>query len=240
MTQFSRHICTCVAVIFILSKACGQNWTKQSDTKADSLFAVYTWEAHDDYHSAAGEIVLTKKGRFFYKAFYPLNSHEYSEGAYRIKKDTLILTSDFQADNMKVAINYVDTTTSDSAYIRLTFPQNQNGDTLYNAYYFINGDTSVNGHYDPMLPYNRELLTSIKSIKVAFYETNCGSMWMPINQADKFIKVTLLTDKNLNERSYKAIDWKFKIVKNELIRLDQKNNDASNKILSKAEPTNKY
>lgn len=223
MTQFSRHICTCVTIIFILSKSYGQNWAKQPNTKPDSLFAVYSWEAHDDYHSAGGEIILTKSGRFSYKAFYPLNSYEYSEGDYRIKKDTLILTSDFQTDNMKVAIDYVDTTTSDSTYTRLTFPQNQNGNTLYNAYYFINGDTSVNGHYDPMLPFNRELLASIKSIKVAFYEINCGSMWIPVNQADKFIKVTLLTDKNLNEGSYKVIkNWKLKIVENKLIGLNTK------------------
>ena len=221
MTQLSKYIFLIFTGVFVASFSYSQDWTKQLiNKKGDSLFAVYAWEAHDDYHSASGEIILTKKARFSYSAFYPFNFHEYSEGTYRINKDTLILTSDFQSDNMKVAINYIDTTTSDTSYTRLSFPRNQKGDTLYNAYYFINNDTSVNGHYDPMLPDSRGLLTSIKSIKVRFYETDCGSDWIPINQTDKFIKVTLLADTNLNERLYKVLSgWKFKITKEKLIDL---------------------
>lgn len=168
-------------------------------------------------------MILGKNGRFKYSAFYPLNYFEWSEGTYKIHKDTLVLLSDFLSNNMKVAVDYIDTTTNDTSYTRLSFPLNQKSDTLYNAFYFINEDSSTNGHFDPMLTINRELLTSIKSIKVRFYETDCGSSWIPIDQPDKFIKVTLLTDKNLNERLYKVINsWKFKIVKNKLINLSQK------------------
>jgi hypothetical protein len=220
MIQIARYIVLFFCCFFVSKTHC-QDWGKKVLSKNDdSLFAVYTWDAHDNYHSAGGEIILTKKGRFKYSAFYPLNFHEWSEGAYKVIKDTLVLAGDFQLDNMKTDISYIDTLSKDSSYTRLSFPLNQKGDTLFNAFYFINNDTSANGQYDPMFPFNQKQLTSMKSIKVRFYETDCGSPWIPIDQPDKFIKVTLLTDKNLNQPLYKVINgWKFKIVKNKLINV---------------------
>jgi hypothetical protein len=55
-----------------------------------------------------------------------------------------------------------------------------------------------------------------------FYDTNWGSDWIPVTQTDKFLKVTVLTNVNVDDRTYKVLkDWKFKILGNRLIDLSQ-------------------
>lgn len=224
MTQFSKYLLIACIYCFSTSFSYSQNWTKQSlKDKPDSLSAIYKWEEHDDYHGAAGEIVLTKSGRFKYSAYFPFDKHEYSSGDYKISHDTLILTSDFQSDNMKIEITYADTATANTSFTRLSFPKNLRGDILSSAYYFINNDTTIKGHYDPMAPYNLNLLDSIKNLQVKFYDTDCGSAWTTINQPNKFIQVIILTDINLDEAMYKTLNSKFKMTDNKLISLSDKN-----------------
>lgn len=224
MMQCFKYLFLLATTIFVTLFSYSQNWTRQpSKAKRDSLFAVFSWEAHDQYHAAGGEIILLKNGRFRYWEFYPLNFQEHAEGTYRIKKDTLTLTSDLQSDNLKAIINYVDSIGNDTLYTRLRHPMNKKGDTLYNAYYFINNDTSVNGHYDPWFYSNIPPLTVVKSLKVMFYDTNWGSNWIPVTQPDKFLKVTVLTDVDTDDHTYKVLkNWKFKIIGNRLIDLSKK------------------
>jgi len=218
MTQFSRYISLSFAFVFNFSLSHCQDWTKQKLQSKDTEFAIYSWEAHDEYHSAYGEIFLLKNGQFKYFSHYPLNTNEFSVGNYIIHKDTLLLTSDFQKNNMKVDISYIDSSTTDTSYTRLSFPRNQKGKILFNAYYFLNNDTSFKSHLDPKLPYNKELLNSITSLMVRFYDMDCGSDWIPISTSNKFINVTMMTDKNLDGESlYKVMNWKFKMSSDKLI-----------------------
>lgn len=223
MKRQFKYLFLIVAAIFIALFSYSQNWTKQpSKAKQDSIFAVYAWEAHDQYHAAGGEITLTKKGRFQYRSFRPLSYQEHAEGTYRMKKDTIILTSDLQSDNLKVAITYLDGVGNDTLYSRLLHPLKKDGDTLYNTYYFLNNDTSLNGHYDPSFASNIAPLTSVKNLKVMFYDTNWGSAWIPVTQPDKFLKVIVLTAVDVDDRTYKVLkDWKLKVVGNRLIDLSQ-------------------
>jgi hypothetical protein len=223
MTQFSIYLFIAFIFCFPTSFLYSQNWTKQFlKEKPDSLLTIYKWEQHDDYHAAGGEIILTKAGRFKYSAYFPFNKYEYSSGDYKIIHDTLILTSDFQSDNMKVDITYADTSTTNALFRRLSFPKNLKGDILSSAYYFINNDTTIKGHYDPMGTWNLNLLDSIKNLQVKFYDTDCGSAWITVNQPNKFIQVTILTDINLDEAMYKTLNSKFKMTNNKLISLSDK------------------
>jgi hypothetical protein len=223
MNQYFKCLLSLISATWAVSFSYSQNWALQPLKKNDSLLALYTWEANDQYHAAGGEIGLTKKGRFRYSAFYPLNAKEHAEGTYRIRKDTLILTSDLQSDNLKVSISYVDNVGADPLCTRLRLPVNSKGDTLYKTYYYLNNDTTFNGHYDPWFPSNIDPLTKVKSLKVMFYDTNAGSAWIPVTEPDKNIKVTVLNDSNAEDRTYRIIkDWKFKRRGNKLIDLSQK------------------
>ncbi len=62
------------------------------------------------------------------------------------------ITSVFH-DNIKVTITYIDTTIKGNSFTRLSYPKNLKGDIFSNCYYFINNDTTIKGHYDPMAPY---------------------------------------------------------------------------------------
>lgn len=211
------------ASIIITSLSYSQKWTKLPlKTKRDSIEAIYAWEVHDKVHSAGGEIVLKKNKRFQYSSFYPLGFHNHSEGSYRIRNGILILSSDFQSDNLDVAIRYKDDLINDTLYSKLKLPIDKKGDTLYNTYYFLNNDTSINSHYDPSFPTNIEPIRPIKSLKLIFYDTDWGSKWIPITEPNKFIQVILLTDVNPDDHNYIVIkDWKFKMAGNKMIKLSK-------------------
>ncbi len=205
-----------------------QDWTKQKLQKNDTISSIYSLEAHDAYHSAFAEIILFKDGKFKYSAHYPLNNNEYSEGKFNLKNDTLSLVSDFQKNNMKVTLIYIDTITVGTSYARISFPRNLKGEIFYNAYYFINNDTTFKNQFDPMMLYHKEILDSIKSIMVKFYDMDCGSTWIPITNPNTFIKVIMMTDKNLdNDMEYKIINWEFKIKNDKLITIPGKNNSKN-------------
>jgi hypothetical protein len=220
MAQLFRSSLVLIAPVFFAYTSYSQNWTKQPLKRGDeSLFAIYVWEQHDQNHGAKGEIILTKKGRFSYSAYYPLNFQEHSSGTYQIKKDTLVLTSDLQSDNLKVTISYIDDVGNDTLFTRLRYPVNKKGDSLTNTYYFINKDTSLNSHYD-LWATSIDPLTVVKSLKLMFYDTNVGSDWIPVTYPEKYLKVTVLTDINEDDRTYKVLkEWKFKLTGNKLTDL---------------------
>jgi hypothetical protein len=224
MLQFFKYLLIVVAGTLTASFSYCQNWTKQLlKARGDSVSAVYAWEEYNQFHGAGGEIILTRKGRYYYSAYHPLSFQEHSEGTFQIRKDTLCLTSDLQSDNLKVAVTYIDSTETDTSYTRLSLPLNSKGEKLYNTYYFINNDSSFNGHYDPLFPANLHPLPTLKSIKVMFYDTHWGSKWIPISDSDKFIQVTVLTDLNEADRTYKVINgWRFKMSGSNLIDLSNK------------------
>ena len=134
--------------LFLFGTTCySQNWLKQDIDKSDSLYAKFSWDAHDNYHSALGEIILSKSGKFNYVSARPLMNKEFSKGFYKIIKDTLILNSELQPNNIKVSIEYLDSLNTDSAYKILNFPLNELGKPIYQAYYSLNNDTSLNNIY---------------------------------------------------------------------------------------------
>jgi len=214
----------CVAIALAISLF-GQRWEwkrQPLDKKADSVFAIYSWEMHDNNHSAAGEIVLMKTGRFKYTSHRPMGYQEYSDGKYTIKKDRLTLISDLQSTNIKIAVTYIDTSIADTLYTRLYAPTNNKGDYISNAYYFLNHDTTNIGWFDPAYPLNRHYLNSITSLKVVFDGTDFGSDWIPITRSDKFIRVTVLTDKNYSKyRPRVFASWKFNMTKSKIIELSK-------------------
>lgn len=222
MKQRFKYLFLLINSFFVGFLAFGQDWTRQqSKSKKDSVLTTYVWEAHDA-HAAGGKIILLKNGRFRYSAYFPHDFQEHAEGTYWIKAGTLVLTSDLQSDNVKIAINYKDSIGNDSLYNRLLLPVNKAGDTLYNTFYFINGDSSFNGHYDPWFPSNIDPMTVVKKLRVMFYDTGVGSAWVSVTQPGKYLNVTVLSDILLDDRTYKILkDWKFKITGNKLIELSK-------------------
>lgn len=207
--------------IFVL-QSFGQTFTKQRTPKGDSLLAIYSWRESHGQHGASNDIILTKDGRFKFEAYYALGYEERSAGTYRIKRDTLILTSDYQKENIRVEISYIDSVTTDTSFTALSSPVDQNGKELIGAYYYINKDTSINGHFDPRISYNLNLLDTIKSLQVKFYSLRCSSAWVDIDRPYKFIKVTLLLDKYFDNQLYRTIEgMKFKIDKDKLIQVSE-------------------
>ena len=197
-----------------------QNWKKENiNPHADSLLAVYSWSAGNQYHTAWGKLFLFKNKRYKYSSFYPFANEEYSEGNYKFRKDTLILNSDFQANNLPIRIEYSDTDIQDRP---LSFLRNLDGVLLRQARYFLNNDTSIAGSYYadfPLTTYPKDFLTNIKTLKV---EVSPGitSQWMPIEKNKRFIIVTVLSRKDFNEYHPKVLtNYKFLELENKLIDL---------------------
>lgn len=180
---------------------------------------IYRWSAKNDYHSAYGEIVLLKSGRFAYNSERPLAFHEYSEGFYSFKKDTLILNSDFQFDNVPIKIEYSDTAVQDR---RLSFAYNLDNVQLWKARFFFNNDTSITSSYYADFPldlYSKNFLTNIKTLKLEV-SPGIASQWMKVNENAKFIKVTVLSSKDFNEYQPKVLtNYKFLRINNKLVDL---------------------
>lgn len=204
---------------FIVKVSSAQNWKKETlNKRQDSLFAVYSWEVHDKVHGAGEQITLTKKGRFKYTGYWPLNSKKFSEGYYSIDDNIITLNSDLQFDNVKANIAYFDTTAKDPLYSRLSFPKNNKGESIFKSFYYINYDTTSKGIFDPEFLIHLNLTHSIKSIKVRFWNADFGSSWIPIQQNGKFISVKINTDENFDSYKPKVLkNWKLKIYKNRLI-----------------------
>ena len=201
-----------------------QDWKKENiNPHADSLLAVYSWSAGNQYHTAWGKLFLFKNKRYKYSSFYPFADEEYSEGNYKFRKDTLILNSDFQPNKVQVKVNYLDTSITDTAFKKINFIKNKNGKLIYNGYYLLNNDTTLNGWYDPGLPFNKNLLNSIHSLKVLFNYNDFSSAWIPILTNDKFIEVVILSDKDFdNYRNKVFTNYKFRMNKKMLVELDMR------------------
>ena len=220
MKGMSKYILFHFIFLFWFNLVSCQVWNKQSlEGKADSLYAIYVWEASDEYHTASGKLILERNGRFTYSAYYPLNQHEYSDGNFIIKDNILTVTSDFQSANLKANIKYIDRAISDLAACRLSYPINQNGDTLYFINYRLNNDSTI---FDLIDVCDNNLVNSIRRLRVDFWDNHFGTDWIPIENNSKFIQVTILTDKNLNDYHPKILNWKFKIDGNRLMDISEK------------------
>ena len=220
MKGISKYILLHLIFLFGFNDIFCQVWTKQSlKGKTDSLYAIYIWEGSDTYHAASGELILKRNGRFTYSGYFPLNIHEYSEGNYTIRNNILIITSDYQSADLKARIKYIDRTASDSATCRLFCPINQNGDTLYSINYRLDSDSTI---FDPIEPCNNNLLNSIRRLRIDFWDNHFGTEWIPIEQNNKLIQITILTDKDFNDYHPKILNWKFKITGNKLIDISLK------------------
>jgi hypothetical protein len=209
---------------FLVTNTFAQSWKKQSNKNmADSVYAVYSWEVHDDVHGAYGEIILTKGRRFSYISASPLSNQEFSEGTYYLKKDTLILNSDLQYNNIMVKIEYIDSSKTDSNYKRINFPRNILGDTLTDGYYLINYDSSLSGMFFPDFPIttrDRILLDSMHHFKVKINRADFGSDWIPVQKNNKFINVIILTTKDYHDNNPKVFsNYKFLIKGDSIIEI---------------------
>jgi len=224
MNQLFRLTLFTVFLMLVSLWSYAQHWTEQPlNKKADSLKALYSWEVHDEFHSAGGEITLLKDGRFYYFEYHPLNYYKHSDGTYQINNGVLTLKSYLQANNLQVSVNYPGNAPSDSLSKRLGFVVNSCGDTLFNAYYFLNYDTSFKMTYDPMFPENVDPFIKLRSIRVMIYDSNLGSPWIKINYPDQIMKVTVLTNLDGKDDYIILNNWKFKVEGKRLIELNKKN-----------------
>ncbi len=210
-------VCTCLCLTLTLFS---QTWEKRTVADSDSVFAIYSWKTGNQYHSAYGEIILSKSGNFNYISEAALDFKEYSSGTFSIEGDKLFLTSYLQHENIKIDISYIDSIIVDTLYKRLNFPINNKGETIKSGYYFLNNDTTINGWFDPGYPLNRHFLDSVTSLKVRFNETDFGSSWIPITRSNRFIKVKILTNQNFDDYKPKIFsNWAFQIVGSRLVEV---------------------
>jgi hypothetical protein len=218
MIQSISHIFFSFCVLLSCTKVYCQDWKKVfTSIKNSDTSVIYRWVVNDDHHGAYGEIVLLKSGRFTYNSERPLEFHEYTEGAYTFKKDTLILNSEFQSDNLPIRIEYSDTGKQDR---RLSFAYNLANIQLWKARYLFNNDTSIASSYYADLPldfYPKDFLENIRTLKIEV-SPDISSPWMPILNNKKFIHVTVLSRKNFNEYWPKVLkNYKFLIIEDKLI-----------------------
>lgn len=210
--------------IFLISSAVNahaQSWNRITINKNNTdTLAIYRWEWYNDYHSAYGELDLLKSGRFVYNSERPLDFREFSEGTFTISKDTLILNSDLQADNVQIKVEYIDSTNNDTTYKRLSFLRNLDDTILWKARYMLNNDTTFRGTYYADFPlsfYPKNFLSNIISLKVEL-GPGFGSSWIPIRKNNKFMKVTVLSHKDFNRYQPKVLtNYKFVLVGNKLV-----------------------
>lgn len=220
MKQSSIHKIFSLCLFLSSIKAYSQDWQKvaRSINNSDTT-VVYRWTANDGHHGAYGEIVLLRSGRFTYNSERPLESHEYTEGFYTFNKDTLILNSDLQSDNLPIKIEYLDTGRQDR---RLSFAYNLDSIQLWKTRYLFNNDTSmVSSYYAdfPLESYPKDFLANIRTLKIEV-SPGIASQWMPVNEKAKFIKVTVLSRRNFNEYQPKVLtNYKFLRIDNKLADL---------------------
>lgn len=185
------------------------------------MYAVYVWQYHDQYHSAFEKLILLKNGRYNYTSYHPFSNKEYSEGSYAITKTTLTLNNDFQPGNLPVKIDYIDTSNTDTLFKKLNFARNMKGKIIYSSYYSIDTDTSDRTAFFPNYLFDMFLIQRrFSRIKLCFDNEGFTSAWTPVLQNNKFIQVTILSDKDFDEYKNKVFaDVKFTIKKNKLIPL---------------------
>jgi hypothetical protein len=207
--------------LFFIANTYAQDWQKKkNDKKIDSMYATYSRQEPYGQHPASGNLVLLKSGRFKYSSIRPIYFEQFSEGIFSIRKDTLILNSYAQPENLSVTVEYVDSLNTDSSYDRLPLPKNLNGEVL-NGYYLINSDTIANGFYVSGFPIGfnyKNLIDSMYRLKVKTRDGDFGSKWIPIAKTDKFIRVLVLTEKDFSY--YKPVvitNYKFLIKGNKLV-----------------------
>jgi hypothetical protein len=196
----------------------GQEWKKQPlDKNNDSLVAIYSWEVHVSVHSAGGEIILFKTGRYKYSGYRPFDDDQYSEGSYKLTRHTLILNSDFQPDSLKVKVDYLDSFSSKSDFVRLGKPKNSNGKIIDRSFYQIN-DTATKSFFEPYYPFTWPKLDSLRRIKLCFDGNDFTSGWIPISVNDKFIQITILSDKDFDVYKNKVFtNVKFRVKKKKIV-----------------------
>ncbi len=208
MSQLNFHITLVCFIIFSSTSLQGQCWKMVSTSKLNTdTSAIYKCDAQNLYHSAYGELILLRSGRFIYNSARPLDNHDYSEGFYIFKKDTLILNSDFQNGNLQISLEYSDTAIGGTPDRRLSFARNLKGEQLRTAGYLLNYDTSTRYIYYadfPLSSYPKNLLQEITALKL---DVNPGisSSWIPVLRNDKYIIVTVLSPLDLNEYRPKSL-----------------------------------
>jgi hypothetical protein len=210
-----------IPLFFIANAYAQNNWQKQKvEKKPDSIYAIYSWAERMGQHGASGKLILSKSGRFTYSSSWPLANENFSEGTYSINKDTIILNSYVQPENIEIRIEYIDSLNIDKSYNRLPLPIDLKGKSVY-AYYLINNDSTDNGIFVPddiINPNFRNLIDSIYSLKVQINTTHFGSKWVTIPKNNKFIRVVVLTEKDFYYYRPEVItNYKILIKGNKLI-----------------------
>lgn len=200
----------------------GQYWKKIIPNALNSdTSVIYNWEEHNSYHSAYGKLVFLKSGRFIFNSQRPFGSHEYSEGDYTIKKDTLILNSDFREGNLEIKVEYSENELNETPPRRLSFARNLNGKLLRKARYLMNYDTAIDKSYYadfPMSFYANDFLYNITALKLEVYP-GISSQWIPILKNRNYLIVTVLSHIDFNEFKPRILT-NYKLLKSEDTLID--------------------
>lgn len=163
-----------------------------NDINRDSVFASYQYRDLTGY--AAASILLIDNKNFYYKDGTDLEEY-FSSGMWKIKKDTLILTSHFDRNNIPVSVTEYSSDFTDSVDIK--WVRNINGDIVKDATIYFNGDSSKNSCM-PVFSNCKRNKGVIGKIKIVF--NNCSTSWYELknefaSQIEPVLKLDFVLDK---------------------------------------------
>lgn len=217
-----------LVIIMMNSEKKNINTISKTFYSRDSIFAFYQYRTLEGF--AGTSIKLNQNKSFYYSTGTDIQQ-SFSSGMWEIVKDTLILKSFINRDDIPVTITEITTEHEDSITIGLI--KNLNGDIIKDATVFINGDTTINCM--PAFDDCRFIKGSIRKVKLAF-NNNCSTKWYELkNESTSRIEPIVNVDSPFN--SYVFLSNKKYIIKKkglyELREKIKKVNGNEKKILVK-------
>lgn len=184
-------------------------------TKVDSRNGIihkYEFDCPDSYCEI--RLVLFKDYTYTY-SLKTFNRDVFSNGKWSRKKDTLIIKSFIQKDNVPVKLTYSNDTAGRINSFKVAIVRNKKGQLMTDGLVKINCDSIL---CLPMMGGCIGRYESIDSLKIVF-ENGMSSKWLKIGAKD-FNKVTPIVQTDFLISSYDPLNRRYKILKSSISIID--------------------
>ncbi len=192
-------------VIHLLAVNCHGQHTgtiKKPLSKADKANGMLVRYGNEKPDYAWLEIELFKNHTFHYKGGDDLTGNKFSEGEWVKKKDTIILNSSLDSENVPVTIKYIRSGTGAGRRSKIMPIKNLNDSLLVLTGVLINSEASFcMPHLDTCLGV---AFKKIDSIKVCFFETGLNSKWVRVTE-ENYDQLQIVADINFDPLEYRPI-----------------------------------
>lgn len=148
------------------------------------------------YMEGGADIILFKNRRYYYEESGNFGYKAFSEGSWTQYKDTLVLSSTLRKNSLPIKISFRAKDSSDFDVKRVAFLKDLNGNTVSNAFIFINNDSTACMNGDLLC---RGEYDSINRIRVEYENWGLSSQWMTVRPFTGLLQVTIQTKQDLGK-----------------------------------------